>query len=144
MHWLHESACPVAVLDPQTVANVAKLTAAIDMAKFHQATFVFLLGDMAAETIDCGVYESDTSAGTYTALSGKQATQLAAHASNNDNKQIVITVRSEELSSGKRYLKGRMVTGNTTGGPACIVAYADPRFGPATDDKAGGIVQVVT
>ncbi|MGL4553465.1 MAG: hypothetical protein ACRC33_20045 [Gemmataceae bacterium] len=143
MHWLHESACPAAVLDPQTVNSTAKLTAAVDMAKFPQVSFVFLLGDMASETIDCGVYESDGSAGTYAALTGKQATQLSAHASNNDNKQIVITVRSEELSAGKRYLKGRMVTGGATGGMACIVALAAPRTGPATDDKAGGVVQVV-
>ncbi|NBO91666.1 MAG: hypothetical protein EBV06_05040 [Planctomycetia bacterium] len=143
MNWLHESAGPVAVLDPQTVANTAKLSAAVDMSKFHQVTFVFLLGDMANETIDAGVYESDASGGTYTALSGKQATQLAAGASANDNKQIVITVRSEELSSGKRYLKGRLITGGATGGVACIVAYAQPRFGPATDDKAAGVVQVI-
>ncbi len=144
MQWLHETAAPVAVLDPQTVANVAKLTAAVDMAKFAQATFVFLLGDMAAETIDCGVYECADSGGTYTALSGKQATQLAAHASNNDNKQVVITVRSEELSTGKRYLKGRMITGGSTGGSACIVALGESRLGPATDDKASSVVQVVT
>lgn len=144
MNWLHERATPVAALDPQTVANSEKLTGAVDLSKFSEVMFVFLLGDMAAETIDCGVYESDASGGSYAPLTGKQATQLAAHASNNDNKQIVITVKSEELSSGKRFLKGRMITGNTTGGPAAILALAAPRFGPGTDDKAASVVQVVT
>lgn len=144
MHWLHEGAFPMAVLDPQTVANTAKFTTSLDMSKFAQATFVFLLGDMANEAIDCGVYECATSGGTFTAVSGKQATQLAASAGGNDNKQIVITVRAEEMTAGQRYLRGRMVTGNTTGGPACAVGIAQPRYGPATDDKPSTVVQVVT
>jgi hypothetical protein len=79
MNWLHESAGPVAVLDTSDRRQHGQsLSAAVDMSKFHQVTFVFLLGDMANETIDAGVYESDASGGTYTALSGKQATQLAA------------------------------------------------------------------
>lgn len=143
MDWLHESAILCAVLDPQTVANTAKLTAAVDMSKFSEVTFTFLLGDMASETVDCGVYESAAAGGTYTALAGKQATQLAAHASNNDNKQVIVTVKSEEMTAGMRYLKGRMVTGGATGGAACITAHARPRYKPGTDDKASGVAQVV-
>lgn len=143
MEFLSQGLAVVGVLEPQTVANMAKLTSAIDMSKYSEVLFVFSLGDMASETIDCGVYESDGSAGTYTALSGKQATQLAAHASNNDNKQIVISVKAEELGSGKRYLKGRMITGGATGGVACCIAIGRGKFQPTSDDKPSSVVEVV-
>src|SRR5688572_3095926 len=124
-----ERAAVVGTIDPQTVANTEQLTDAVDMSKWHEVMFVFMLGNMAAETIDCEVRESDASGGTYTTLSGKAATQLAAHASNNDNKQVVINVKSNELSTGKRYIKGRLITGGATGGPAaCVALGMKPRF----------------
>jgi len=138
-----ERAAVVGTVDPQTVNSTEKLTDAVDMSKWHEAMFICLLGDMAAETIDFKVKESDASGGTYAAL--KSATQLAAHASNNDNKQIVINVKAEELSSGKRYLKGSLVTGGATGGPACVVALGTvPRIGPASDDDLADVVEIVS
>lgn len=140
-----ERAAVVGTVDPQTVANVEKLTDAVDMQKWEEVMFVLLLGDMAAETIDFKLQESATSGGTYTDISGKAATQLAAHASNNDNKQIVITLKAPELSAGMRYVKGRAITGNTTGGPACVVALGmKPRLGPASDDDLADVVQIIT
>jgi hypothetical protein len=115
----------------------------VDMSKWHEAMFVCLLGDMAAETINFQVKESDASGGTYATL--KSAAQLAAHASNNDNKQIVINVKAVELSAGKRYLKGSLVTGGATGGPACVVALGlSPRHGPASDDDLSDVVEIVS
>ncbi len=134
----------VGTVDPQTVANAAVLTDAVDMALWHEVIFVLALGDMAAETIDFGIYESATSGGSYTAISNKAATQLAAHASNNDNKQIVISVKASQLSAGMRYIKGRAITGNSTGGPACILALGlKPRYGPGSDDDLSSVVQIV-
>ncbi|MBM4069631.1 MAG: hypothetical protein FJ271_11870 [Planctomycetes bacterium] len=107
--------------------------------------FILLLGDMAAETIDFKLQESATSGGTYTDISGKAATQLAAHASNNDNKQIVINLKAPELSAGMRYVKGRAITGNSTGGPACVIALGmKPRFAPGSDDDLADVVQIIT
>lgn len=141
--WPHERAAVVGTIDPQTVVNVEQLTDAIDMSKFSEVMFVAMLGNMAAETIDFVVKESDASGGSYAAL--KSATQLAAHASNNDNKQIVISVKSEELTSGKRYLKGSLITGGATGGPAAVLALGmRPRFAPASDDDLADVVQIVT
>jgi hypothetical protein len=36
-----------------------------------------------------------------------------------------------------------MITGNMTGGPACIVGITRGRFKPTSDDRAGGGVQIV-
>ena len=140
-----ERAAVVATVDPQTVANSEKLTDAIDMSKWAEVLFIFLTGDMASETIDFGLQASATSGGTYANITDKQATQLAAHASNNDNSQIVINLKAEEMPAGKRWVKGRAITGAGTGGPGCIVALGmRPKFGPATDDDLASVLQVVT
>ncbi len=140
-----ERAAVVGTVDSQTVANTAKLTDAIDMSKFGEVMGVLLLGDMASETIDFEAQEAATSGGSYSTISGKAASQLAAHASNNDNKQIVINVKAEELSAGKQFVKFRAVTGGATGGPAAVLALGmKPRFGPASDDDLADVVQIVT
>jgi hypothetical protein len=128
-------------VNPQTVASTEKFTDVVDMSKFEHCLGIALLGDMAAETIDFKAYYCDSDGTNATAL--KSATQLAAHASNNDNKQILINVRVEELPISKRYLKFGLVTGSSTGGPACVVALGcRPRYGPANDDKLSSVVEV--
>ena len=81
------------------------------MSKFHEALFIFQLGAVDS-TVDCLVREStSTSDGGGQTLSGKTATQLTA---SDDNKIVMISVKSEELSNGYRYLRGRMTVGNGT------------------------------
>ena len=142
---LAESLAVVGVINPQTVANTQKNTGAIDVSKWDQLLFVFALGDMASETIDCGVETCDSD-GTSNAvdITGKQATQLAGHASNNDNKQLVIAVKSTDLiANGKRYVRGTMVTGNATGGPASCVVLGVGRYGPSNGNDLSSVVQIV-
>lgn len=125
----------VGTVDPQTVANTERFTDVVDMSKWAEACFLALLGDMANETITFTVYESANADGSSgSAISGKQLA-LSAHASNNDNRQIQINLKAEELSEGKRYVRAGLVTGNTTGGPAAVLALGlRPRFGPGSDD----------
>lgn len=133
------------VITPATTANTQRNTGAIDLAVWDSLLFVFSLGNMASETIDCGV-ETVDSDGTSNAvdITGKQATQLAAHASNNDDKQIVVAVKSVDLiANGKRYVRGTMVTGGATGGPAGCVVLGVPRYGPADGVDLASVVQVV-
>jgi hypothetical protein len=140
-----ERAAVVGKISPATVNSTPALTDAVDMSKFDEAMFIFLTGDMAAETIDFKLQESATSGGTYSDISGKAITQLAAHASNNDSKVAVVNLKSSELGAGMRYVKGRAVTGDTTGGACCVVALGmKPRFGPASDDDLAAVVQIVT
>lgn len=105
----------------------------IDMSKWHEVMAVFLWGNMAAEALDTGLQSSSKSGGSYSNISGKQITQQAAHASNNDNLQHVVSLQSEEITN--RYVKARMVTGNTTGGPAAYVVLGRGRFKPGTGDN---------
>lgn len=142
---LADSLAIAGVINPQTVANTQRNSGAIDVSKWSALIFIFALGDMAAETIDVGV-ESCDSDGTSNAadITGKQATQLAAHASNNDNKQIVIGLVSADLvASGKQYCRATMVTGNTTGGPASCIVLGIPRYLPAEGVDLASVVQII-
>lgn len=145
VHSLADSLAVVGIITPATTANTQRNTGAIDMSKWDQVMFVFQLGDMASETIDFGVETCDSD-GTSNAvdITGKQATQLAAHASNNDSKQVVIVVKSvDTAANGKQYVRGTMVTGGATGGPASCVALGVPRYGPADGVDLSSVVQIV-
>ncbi len=135
-------AAVVATVDPKTVANTIQYTDVIDMADMDQVMAIALTGDMAAETIDFACYYCDSDGGNPASL--KAATQLAAHASNNDNSQIVICVKASELlAAGKRYVKFGLVTGNSTGGAAAVVAIGYPlRAGLAGDQDLASVKQV--
>ena len=73
----------VGTVDPATVANTEVFTDVVDMGALQQAIGVAMLGNMAAETIDFKAYSCDSDGNNAAAITGKAATQLAAHASNN-------------------------------------------------------------
>ncbi len=134
----------VGVLSPAATINVERFSTVVDMGAHIQALAVVALGDMAAETIDAKLYACDSDGNNAVALTGNSATQLAAHASNNDNKQIVLNVRSDDLlASGKRYVKLGVVTGGASGGSVAAVILAQPRMGNAATVDLSSVVQLV-
>lgn len=125
-----------------TASSTPLAGTAARMNRFRKAIVVFLLGDMAAETIDCIVETCDSGGTNNTTL--KAATQLAAHASNNDSKRIVIGVNVDEmLASGKEYIRGKITTGNSTGGTCTILVIGmEPMYGPASGFDDSSVVEV--
>lgn len=129
----------VATIDPATIANTEIFSDVIDMSRWGQVLGIALLGNMASETVDFKSYTCASDGSSKVAL--KNATQLAAHASNNDNTQLLINLRAEDLStSGARYVVFGLVTGGATGGPASVVALAtDAHFQPASDNDLASV-----
>lgn len=131
-------------IDPQTVSNTELFTDVVDMSKFHQVLAIAMLGNMAAETIDFKAYTcaADGSA----AVQLKAVTQLPAHATDNDGKQVEIQVRADELGPlGKQYVKFGLVTGGATGGSASVaVIGVDGRYQPEADNDLSSVVQIKT
>jgi hypothetical protein len=136
-------ALPVLGSKVGTATSTPLISGAISMIDAGQVLCCFHLGDMAAETIDCKVQTCDSD-GTSNAADLKAATQLAAHATNNDNKVIVIAVRQDELiASGKKHIRMHCVTGSTVGGTVCLAAVgANTKYGPGSDYDASAVVQV--
>lgn len=132
----------VGTIDPATVANTEQFTDVVDMSRFHQALAMALLGNMASETIDFRAYTCNADGSSSVLL--KACTQLAANASTNDNMQLVISVRAEDLAaSGRRYVRFGLVTGGATGGPAAVaVLGVDARYQPASDSDLASVQQI--
>jgi hypothetical protein len=136
---------PVLTSKIGTCSSTPLISSAISMINVEQVLCVFQTGDMAAETIDFKVQTVDSD-GTSNAADLKAATQLAAHASNNDSKVVVIAVRTDELAaSGKKHIRMYGVTGNTTGGTCCYTAVAvGARYSPGSDFDSSAVVQIKT
>lgn len=141
---LAEALALVATLDPGTVVNVEQFTDVVDMGAMDQCVGIALLGNMAAETIDFKAYSCDANGSNAVALTGRAATQLAAHASNNDGVQLLINVRNEDLqASGKQHVKFGLVTGGASGGPAAVAVLATPRQGWGAANDLASVAQIV-
>lgn len=118
---------------PATFANTEKVSDAILISDYLMYMFVLLIGDMAAETVDFRLEVADDSGFSTNKTTLKAATQLAANASNNDSKQIILECRAEDairVSSTALYIRGRAITGGATGGPCALVGFGvNPRYG---------------
>ncbi len=141
---LSERLALVATIDPATVTSTEVFTDVVDMGANAQALAIASLGNMASETIDFKCYSCDSDGSNAAAISGLAATQLAAHASNNDNKQLIINVRDGALlASGKQHVKFGLVTGGATGGVCCVNVVALPRQGLASAADLASVAEIV-
>jgi hypothetical protein len=118
----------IGVRSPAAMANVQVLSDVVDMSKYRAVLAILLLGDMAAETIDFSLQTDSAQAFNVDVQTLVAATQLAANATNNDNKQIVLQAVVEKMKPGHRFLRARAITGNTAGGPASIILLGEPRY----------------
>jgi hypothetical protein len=116
-----------------TASSTPLVTSYVSAKNFGRALLIARLGDMASETVDVAIYQGQ--GGSTNAKSLKAATQLAAHASNNDNGILLIGVDLNDLdvANGFTHIAGRIVTGGVTGGTCTLVLLGgDCRFGPAS------------
>lgn len=126
-----------------TASSTPLAGTAASLAKFGKALVIFRTGDMASETIDCIVERCESNGSSNATL--KSATQLAAHASNNDSKVIVIAVDANELAgTDQEHIRGKITTGGATGGTCSIAVIGiEARYGPAGDNDDSAVVEIV-
>lgn len=141
---LSEQLALVATIDPATLVNVEVFSDVVDMGALHQALAILALGNIAAETVDFKAYSCDSDGNNAVVITGRTATQLAAHASNNDGKQLMINIRSTDLlASGKQHVKFGAVTGGASGGPAAVVVLGQARQGLGSANDLASVAEIV-
>lgn len=118
----------IAARSPATMANAQVLSDVVDMSKYRTVMAILMLGDMAAETIDFSLQTDSAQAFNVDVQTLVAATQLAANAANNDNKQLVLQAVVEKMKPGHRFLRARGITGGATGGNAAILLIGEPRY----------------
>ncbi|MGQ0589314.1 MAG: hypothetical protein ACT4N8_07270 [Sphingosinicella sp.] len=137
-----EALAVLSTIDPGTITSTPKVGDWVAVKNYHKLIAIFLLGDIVAETIDAAVQEAQSGSGTG-AQAFKAATQLAAHATNNDNVQIVIEIDVSKISAGFTHVAPRLVTGGITGGPAAaVILGVVNRFDPASDSDLASVVEI--
>jgi hypothetical protein len=138
-----EKVAIVGVLDPAASIAAVQYTDVIDMSKWHQALGLFLLGNMDdAATVICAAYRCDSAGNNAAAIK----TETLGAAAGNDNTQVVIGVRKEDLhpqTTYNRYIKFGITNGAGGGGTCCVVGLGvDPVYGPASDNDLASVQQI--
>lgn len=118
----------IEVIQPQAITAGATgvLTGAIDMQKYSRVMAVLLSGTIGASgTLDFHAEASATSGGTYTTITGKEATQLVK--TSNDNDVVVLEVDAGDVAAlSKRYVKFNAIAG-TANATSAVVVLGVPR-----------------
>lgn len=141
---LSEQLAIVATIDPEAYTAAATVsTDTFDMDVHHEAMFVLMLGDIAVNTtVDFAVW-SATASTTGTATTAlANITQLTA---GDDDRQVVVTVRGEDMADGYSWLRGVLTIGGTGGTVDLgVVALADrARFKPASVNDLASVDEIV-
>lgn len=129
-----------------TASSTPLVSSYVSAKNAGEITAVVHFGDMASETIDVALYQATDTSGTG-AKALKAITQIAAHASNNDSKQVIVSARADEMDvdGGFNTVAVRIVTGGATGGTVNGQVWgSDLRYQPASLVDNASVVQIVT
>jgi hypothetical protein len=101
----------LATVDPASIAVGTAMTDVIDTQNWNELAFILQLGAIGASgTVDF-VVEASAAANMASPVTIRSAAQLTK-ADSDDNKQVIIGVRNNELSaSGRRYIRGKVTVG---------------------------------
>lgn len=131
----------VGVIVPADRANAVTNGPAVDLSKFQRVVFVLQLG-VIDTTVDFKLQEAASAGGTYSDISAKAITTLAA---TDDNKQVMIELQGSEMGSGKCFARCVLTSGSGTVCLSSVLALGfEPRFAPATGDDLATMAQVVS
>lgn len=138
-----------AVLDAVHVgtatAATPKLTAAIDLSKFRKVVFIVDSGTLGSSgTLDFQVTGATTSGGSYTPIPGTAITQLVK--ASNDSNYAVVEISAnkiEDLALGYNWIKGSLLAGTANSTSAVIALGFVTHYGPAGDNNATSVAQVL-
>ena len=133
----------IGVYDPDANAAGEVLSSAIDMSLWEQIAVVSQSGDLGASaSLVTTVTASATSTGSYATVAGKTTTIGGDSPNVDHNKVTIIHVRSEEITSNKRYVKVSWVVGGATSDTSGIV-FGKARLMPAYSNDLAAVLEIV-
>lgn len=141
-----DRAALIGVIDPASHSAGAPIsTAWIDMKLFQSALVAALIGEIGVSgTVDVLVEQATDGSGTGSkAVTGKAITQLGA---TDDNKQVMINLRADELDAANGFTHCRVTLTPTTAAAVAGVAVfgMDPRYAPASNHDLVSVAEIVS
>jgi hypothetical protein len=130
-----EQVAVLGVIEPQATITTTQYSNVIDLSKFIQALGIAFIGAInASDQVVFSAYACDSAGANASAFKTVTFAPTTATTYGNQNTQIKIGVRADDLTNQTyQYMKFGLKCG-TTGGPAAIVVLGiDPKYGPASD-----------
>ncbi len=128
----------VATIDPTGDATGTSTSDVIDCLDVTEVVFVLLLETVAATgTVDLTI-NSGTATGTVT-TSVTAITQLT---NADDDKQVIVSVLTDNLTAGHRYLAASLAQG-TANSEAALVAFAKQKYSPANEHDLATVDEII-
>ena len=135
----HEEWSIVATIDPIDANNADSSADEIDMSKFSEIAVIVLLGVLNdSATNEITVQDSVTAGGSLTTITGKTQSIVGT----DDAKQFVISVRSDEMNAGARYITVKQANSAHSQLMAMII-LGKPYYGPATANDLSTVQTIV-
>jgi len=139
---LSEKIAVMGAIDPQLVDNTSVTSDWVPMENLGQVLAVLNVGATDI-TLDAKLQEATSAAGAGAAdLTGKAITQFAA---TDDNKQALIGVRADEISSGFTHVALVVTVGDGVAGAyvSAVLLGGDARYRPADDLDVASVDEIV-
>lgn len=139
-----ERAAIVATIDPASLTANTYVSDWVDASKFDNLMAVILLGAITANgTFNAKLVQSAASDGANPAdITGKAVTELTK-AGSDDNKQVIINLRGDELAEGYRYVALSVTTATAATIAGAAILGFNPNYGPASDYDLASVDEIV-
>lgn len=146
-HLGSEQVAVCGVIDPDAHSTGAQTTGWVDASEFNQFMAIVFAGTLVSTaTLDAKIEQATTSGGgSAKDLTGSAITQLTQAGSDSD-KQAVINFSSTDLDvdNNFRYVRLSVTLGTAGGDIGGVLLGLGPRFGPASDNDASTVDEIVT
>jgi hypothetical protein len=136
----------VGAIDPDAYAASAVSSGWIKAADFHDYMAAVMVGTMATNsTVDAKLQQATDGSGTGVKdITGKAITQLTEAGTDSD-KQAIINLRQEELdiNNGFTHFRLTVTVAVAASDAGAVVLGMEPRYGPASDNDAASVDEIV-
>ena len=142
-----EQIAVLGTIDPDAYGASTEVSDYVNMANFEQVLVVLAVGDIVSTgTIDAVIKQATDSSGTSAKnlTTSKAITQLT-QAGSDSNKQVVMSVRREDLDLANDFDHVAVsVTFGTAGADfGAVLLGVNPRSGPASDSDIASVDEIV-
>ncbi len=131
----------VATIDPDVLTAATHTSDGVDMSLFESATAIAMVGTLGSSATVIAKVTSGSDNSTF-GNTVKTATTLT-QAGSDDDKQVVINVRGEDLTAGDRYIRLEMVVGTASSDGGGIVLGHNARYAPASDNDLSTVDEIL-
>ena len=137
----------LAVIDPDVTTASTVVSGWLSMALWNQIKCTVLAGTLGTNaTVDAKIQEATDASGTGAKdITGKAITQMTQAGTDQSDTQAIINLEADELDAANDFthVQFSITVGTATSDIAGVVEGFDPRYGPASNNDAASVGEIV-